>query len=69
MSAWYNPLGLADMAIVGDEVITQWRLQTFTDPRTEDRLIRENVRLAWELAPTLAVHLPGRSVCNQNLGV
>ncbi|VDP21635.1 unnamed protein product [Onchocerca flexuosa] len=52
LSAWLNPLGEA----VGleDSNIEQWRKSTFPEARTEAKLLRENVRIAWQICPDLA---------------
>ncbi|VDK62135.1 unnamed protein product [Onchocerca ochengi] len=58
LSAWLNPLGEA----VGleDSNIEQWRKSTFPEARTEAKLLRENVRIAWQICPDLAVYMPSR---------
>ncbi|EJD74219.1 phosphatidylinositol 4-kinase, variant [Loa loa] len=58
LSAWLNPLGEA--LGLEDASIEQWRKSTFPDARTEAKLLRENVRIAWQICPDLAVHMPSR---------
>ncbi|UXI14588.1 glycine-tRNA ligase-like [Sarcoptes scabiei] len=53
--SWYNPLNLPDSAIAGEESVLKW----FNQPMNE-RNLREIVRLAWSISPTLAVFLPTR---------
>ncbi|EJW76008.1 hypothetical protein WUBG_13084, partial [Wuchereria bancrofti] len=53
LSAWLNPLGEA--LGLEDASIEQWRKSTFPDARTEAKLLRENVRIAWQICPDLAV--------------
>lgn len=55
---WLNPLG--ETLEVGEINIEQWRKSTFTDTRAEARLLRENVKLAWDVCPNLAVYMPSR---------
>lgn len=57
---WYNPQNLPEHSIPGEDSVDQWRLATFTDIRTEDRLLKESTKLAWEICPSLAVHFPTR---------
>ena len=52
---WYNPLGLTDMAIPGEDNIIKWRSQTITEKQWH-----EQTRTAWDIAPSLAVSLPAR---------
>uniref|UniRef100_A0A158Q770 1-phosphatidylinositol 4-kinase n=1 Tax=Elaeophora elaphi TaxID=1147741 RepID=A0A158Q770_9BILA len=52
LSAWLNPLGEA--LGLEDANIEQWRKSTFPDARTEAKLLRENVRIAWQICPDLA---------------
>lgn len=60
LSAWLNPLGEA--LGLEDANIEQWRKSTFPDARTEAKLLRENVRIAWQICPDLAVYMPSRQV-------
>ena len=57
LSAWLNPQGNMEP---GESSVEQWRMSTFTDVRTEERLMRESTKLAWEISPSLAVHIPAR---------
>ncbi|VDN02816.1 unnamed protein product [Thelazia callipaeda] len=60
LSAWLNPLG---EALSAEELnIEQWRKSTFPDIRTETKLLRENVKIAWQISPALAVYMPSREV-------
>lgn len=52
---WYNPIGLAELHIPGEDVVASWRSQP-----TTDRVSREIARLAWDISPTLAVYLSRR---------
>ncbi|XP_017495017.1 PREDICTED: phosphatidylinositol 4-kinase alpha-like, partial [Rhagoletis zephyria] len=52
---WYNPLGLPDLTIAGEESVQKWRAQP-----TNERSLKETVRLAWNISPNLAVFLPSR---------
>lgn len=56
--AWHNPLSCAELSIPGEENISSWRAQTAS--QTAEKSLRDMVRLAWEISPTLAVHLPHR---------
>ncbi|KAL4002855.1 Phosphatidylinositol 3- and 4-kinase family protein [Acanthocheilonema viteae] len=58
LSAWLNPLGEA--LGLEDANIEQWRKSTFPDARTEAKLLRENVKIAWQICPELAVYMPSR---------
>jgi len=53
--AWHNPLNSGDLVISGEATINTWRLM-----KSSDKMWRESVRLAWEINPILAVHLPQR---------
>ncbi|KAG1666136.1 Phosphatidylinositol 4-kinase alpha [Nymphon striatum] len=55
MMTWHNPLSLPERAILGEDTITAW----FSQPISE-RMWRDNARLAWDISPALAVHLPSR---------
>ncbi|VDM34127.1 unnamed protein product [Toxocara canis] len=44
----------------GEADVEQWRKNTFPDPRTEQKLMKENVKLAWEISAELAVYMPAR---------
>ncbi|TKR67531.1 hypothetical protein L596_023672 [Steinernema carpocapsae] len=56
--AWMNPLG--EVIEDGDPQIDAWLKKTFPDVRTEQKQIKEMVKLSWEISPQLAVHLPAR---------
>lgn len=58
LSAWLNPLG--ETIEEGEIAVDQWRRNNFPDLRTEQRLMKENVKLAWEISSELAVHMPAR---------
>ncbi|CAG9533242.1 unnamed protein product [Cercopithifilaria johnstoni] len=60
LSAWSNPLG--ETLGLEDANIEQWRKSTFPDARTEAKLLRENVKIAWQICPDLAVYMPSRQV-------
>uniref|UniRef100_T1J2J9 Thymidine kinase, cytosolic n=1 Tax=Strigamia maritima TaxID=126957 RepID=T1J2J9_STRMM len=52
---WHNPLTQPELHIPGEETIAAWRSQPVTE-----RMWRDTVRLAWDISPILAVHLPSR---------
>lgn len=56
--AWHNPMSCPELHIPGEDTINAWRVQTTS--QTTERSIREMVKLAWDLAPSLAVYLPHR---------
>lgn len=61
LQTWYNPLACPDMHTPSDKLINEWQTQTAS--QTTERqasAIREHVKLAWEISPTLAVYLPHR---------
>ncbi|CAM1325927.1 PI4KA (predicted) [Pycnogonum litorale] len=55
MVTWLNPMSLPEQSIQGEETITAWLSQPISE-----RMWRDNVRLAWDISPSLAVHLPSR---------
>lgn len=57
---WPSFVQLTERQLPGEQLVTQWITSTFRDPRTEARLLRDTVRIAWNLAPALAVHLCAR---------
>ncbi|KAH9426521.1 Phosphatidylinositol 4-kinase alpha [Dermatophagoides pteronyssinus] len=58
--SWYNPLNLTDLSIPGEESVLKW----FNQPMNE-RNLRDLVRLAWNISPSLAVFLPARFKNNE----
>lgn len=54
-STWLNPLSLPDLQLAGEEVVNSWRAQAITE-----RVWRDNVRLAWDISPVLAVRMAAR---------
>ncbi|MFH4977100.1 hypothetical protein AB6A40_003809 [Gnathostoma spinigerum] len=58
LSAWLNPLG--ESVEEGENAVEQWRKATFPDQRSELKLMKDNIHLAWEISPELAVHMPAR---------
>lgn len=60
MITWHNPLCLPEKVIAGEEVISNWRSQSVSD-----RSWKDLVRLAWDMNPVLAVHLPSRLNSNE----
>ncbi|KAK0421370.1 hypothetical protein QR680_015203 [Steinernema hermaphroditum] len=56
--AWINPLG--EPTDEGDSAIDSWMKKAFPDIRTEQKTIKDMVKLAWEISPQLAVFLPVR---------
>lgn len=55
---WHNPMSQPELHIPGQDTVSAWRLQTLS--QTTERSIRELVKLAWEISPTLAVYIPHR---------
>ncbi|KIH57605.1 phosphoinositide 3-kinase family, accessory domain protein [Ancylostoma duodenale] len=58
LCAWLNPLG--DATEDGFAPIEQWMKSTLPEARMEARVLKENSKLAWDISPELAVHLPTR---------
>lgn len=56
--AWHNPLSCSELTIPGEETISNWRTQTAS--QAVEKSYRDIVRLAWEISPALAIHLPHR---------
>lgn len=52
---WYNPSFRPELAIPAQENIAAWRSKVVVE-----RSWRELARLAWDISPALAVHLPSR---------
>lgn len=52
---WYNPSSRAELMMPGTANIAAWRAKTITDKQWKDY-----TRLAWDISPALAVHLPVR---------
>lgn len=52
---WYNPSFRPKLAIPHQEQIAAWRSKAVTKRSWHDL-----VQLAWDVSPTLAVHLPSR---------
>lgn len=52
---WNNPLNSTELVLSGEATINTWRLM-----KSSDKMWRESVRLAWEISPLLAIHLPCR---------
>ncbi|KAM7348854.1 phosphatidylinositol 4-kinase III alpha isoform 1-T1 [Cochliomyia hominivorax] len=52
---WYNPNSLPDLAIPGEEQITEWRNRPY-----KVNVWRDYARLAWTYNPALAIFLPSR---------
>lgn len=52
---WYNPNSLPDLAIPGEEQITEWRNRPY-----KVNVWRDYARLSWTYNPALAVFLPSR---------
>lgn len=57
MSTWYNPLGMSDMSIPDEELLTSWR-----NTLISENTYRDMVRIAWDISPAVAVMLPTRFV-------
>ncbi|EYC21934.1 hypothetical protein Y032_0018g3619 [Ancylostoma ceylanicum] len=58
LCAWLNPLG--DSTEDGFAPVEQWMKSTLPEARMEARILKENSKLAWDISPELAVHLPTR---------
>lgn len=56
--AWHNPMSGRELHIPGEDTIIAWRLQTAN--QITEKSIRDMVKLAWDISPTLAVYLPHR---------
>lgn len=54
-STWLNPLSLPELQLPGEDVVNSWRAQQITE-----RVWRDNVRLAWDISPVLAVRMAAR---------
>lgn len=57
---WHNPSARPELQVAGEETIAVWRAKTITDKQWH-----EYTRLAWDIAPVLAVHLPSRFRMNE----
>ena len=55
LSTWLNPLSLPELQLPGEDVVGAWRAQ-----QLNERVWRDNVRLAWDISPVLAVRMAGR---------
>ena len=49
---WYNPLNQNDLHISAEEKVSEWRNHSITDKQWV-----EFVRMAWDIAPALAVFI------------
>ncbi|KAK5965010.1 hypothetical protein GCK32_003992 [Trichostrongylus colubriformis] len=58
LCAWLHPLG--ESTEEGVAPVEQWMKSTLPEIRVETRVLKENAKLAWEIAPELAVYLPTR---------
>uniref|UniRef100_A0A914CYD1 1-phosphatidylinositol 4-kinase n=1 Tax=Acrobeloides nanus TaxID=290746 RepID=A0A914CYD1_9BILA len=58
MSVWLHPMG--DQLEEGEATIDQWLKNTFIEARSEQKLMREMTKFAWDISPQLAVHLSSR---------
>ncbi|RWS26434.1 phosphatidylinositol 4 kinase-like protein, partial [Leptotrombidium deliense] len=55
--SWHNPMGLPENHIPGEDTIAAWKSQTFNNT---ERVWKDTARLAWDIAPSLAVYLAHR---------
>lgn len=55
VSTWINPLSLPEFTLPGEESLNSWRAQPITE-----KMWRDNVRLAWDISPVLAVRVAAR---------
>ncbi|VDO94030.1 unnamed protein product [Soboliphyme baturini] len=60
LCAWMNPQGSQENVLPFEDQLEKWKLKYFADVRTEAKILRESTRLAWEISPPLAVHIPVR---------
>lgn len=59
LSTWHNTAADVNLVFPGEEQLTKWSAQTtFTE-----KAWRDHVKLAWNISPSLAVHLCARFVC------
>lgn len=54
-ATWLNPLAQADLQLAGEDTVNSWRANAVTE-----RSWRDNVRLAWDISPVLAVRMASR---------
>lgn len=54
-STWLNPNTLPELQLPGEDTINSWRAQSIIE-----RVWRDNVRLAWDINPVLAVQMAAR---------
>ncbi|KAI5696345.1 hypothetical protein M8J76_010849 [Diaphorina citri] len=50
---WHNPSGRPELSVTGEDIISAWKSKPVSD-----KTLIELTRLAWDISPALAVHLP-----------
>ncbi|KRZ02622.1 Phosphatidylinositol 4-kinase alpha [Trichinella zimbabwensis] len=58
--AWYNPLGLPEKVLPGEDIVEQFRMKIFPDLIAENKIMKDCVRLLWDICPTIAIYMPAR---------
>ncbi|KAF8358748.1 hypothetical protein PRIPAC_93743, partial [Pristionchus pacificus] len=58
LSAWLNPLG--EGTEEGMSAVEQWMKSTLGDSRTEQKVLKDTAKLAWQISPEVAIALPSR---------
>ncbi|GMT18880.1 hypothetical protein PFISCL1PPCAC_10177 [Pristionchus fissidentatus] len=58
LSAWLNPLG--EGTEEGMSAVEQWMKSTLGDSRTEQKVLKDSAKLAWQISPEVAIALPSR---------
>lgn len=55
LTVWHNPGSATELHVPGEDIIATWRNKTVTD-----KILKEHIRIAWEISPKLAIYLPLR---------
>ncbi|KRX39029.1 Phosphatidylinositol 4-kinase alpha [Trichinella murrelli] len=58
--AWYNPQGLPEKVLPGEDIVEQFRMKIFPDLIAENKIMKDCVRLLWDICPTIAIYIPAR---------